>query len=115
MNYTKGEWKTDDVTITIDKKLIAVVYDPEKPESYTGVCKANARLIAAAVNACQAVNPENPMAVAESIKEMYEALKWLCKLYEIEPKGEGGYLPSWNHALQALAKAKGREKETWTS
>ena len=35
---------------------------------------ANACIIVAAVNACQKVNPDNPLAVAENITEMYEAL-----------------------------------------
>ena len=32
---------------------------------------ANAHLIAAAVNACKKINPDNPMAAAESIGDMY--------------------------------------------
>ena len=37
--------------------------------------EANAHLIAAAVNACIKLNPDNPMAVAESISDLYEALE----------------------------------------
>jgi len=37
--------------------------------------EANARLVAAAVNACFVVNPENPLAVAEALPEIVTALK----------------------------------------
>ena len=37
--------------------------------------EGNANLIVAAVNACIKLNTENPLAVAESIGDMYEALK----------------------------------------
>ncbi len=37
--------------------------------------RANANLIVAAVNACIELNPSNPLAVAEAIKDMHEALK----------------------------------------
>lgn len=40
---------------------------------------ANAHLIAAAVNGCISVNPENPQAVAESIEDMYSTLKLLVE------------------------------------
>jgi len=39
--------------------------------------EANANLIISAVNACIEINPDNPMAVALSIKDMYEKLKAL--------------------------------------
>jgi hypothetical protein len=83
MNYTKGEWKY----IPESKDYI----DKNMEESYRGVIQggklnmalavmisdciqdeveANAHLIAAAVNACASVNPDNPLAVAESVKDM---------------------------------------------
>jgi len=37
--------------------------------------EANAHLIVTAINACASVNPDNPQAVAEAIRSMYEALK----------------------------------------
>jgi hypothetical protein len=37
--------------------------------------EANANLIVAAVNACFAINPENPLAVAEALPELVEALR----------------------------------------
>ncbi len=43
---------------------------------------ANANLIVSCVNACKSVNPDNPQAVAESIKEMYEALKHYRELHQ---------------------------------
>lgn len=37
--------------------------------------KANACLIVSSVNACIKLNPDNPLAVAEGISDLYEALK----------------------------------------
>jgi hypothetical protein len=37
--------------------------------------KQDAKLIVEAVNQCISINPDNPQAVAESIKDMYAALK----------------------------------------
>lgn len=49
------------------------LYNPEEVEEM----RTNAHLIVAAANNCRAVNPDNPRAVAESIKDMYEALQYL--------------------------------------
>ncbi len=77
MTCTKGEWtieensylKTRPYMIKAGSQFIANIDS-----------LANAHLIAAAVNACASVNPDNPMAVAESIKYMYEALKEITEL-----------------------------------
>lgn len=37
--------------------------------------RANAQLIVAARNACMEINPENPIAVAEALPELLEALR----------------------------------------
>jgi len=77
MAISKGEWKRYGQHIhlsdTNTSDEIVTVLCPawmSKEEA-----RANADIIVAAVNACQEVNPDNPMAVAESIKDMYEALK----------------------------------------
>ena len=55
---------------------------------------------------CRLVNPDNPIAVAESIKDMYEALKGLIDAYGATPEHQA--LPNWwDSALQAIKKAKG--------
>ncbi len=77
LNCTKGKWNKEGNKIKVfGKGTVAICPSPTNAE---GVLEfiANAHLIAAAVNACQEVNPDNPMAVAESIKDMYEALKEL--------------------------------------
>ncbi len=113
MEYTKGTWEVS--------KLI----EPEgsfpryyiEGEHNTNVAmidgrNSNARddahLIAAVVNACTSVNPDNPMAVAESIKEMYEALKQVEIDYEAlcNQKPKNTLLQARLRMLkQALAKA----------
>ncbi len=69
--------------------------------------EGNAHLIAAAVNACTKVNPNNPMAVAEALSEMYEALK----LYQSHQTNTSGHY-CWQCAEainKAVAKAEGKE------
>ncbi len=75
--YTRGEWKVGEA---FDKGAEYPVYSEDGYELarvfiHSGEQKSNAHLIAGAVNACASVNPDNPMAVAEAIKPMYEALK----------------------------------------
>ena len=112
MKYTKGEWEVktqkaarywkaevrtppirEDNHYTSTGQLIAVCYGNNTV--------ANAHLIVTAVNACISVNPDNPMAVAESIKNMYEALKslviWL---------GSDTNFEQAQRAKEALAKAE---------
>lgn len=76
MECTKGEWKvtrssTGDWVIATDDTLIC-----------REVRHFNAHLIVAAVNACQIVNRDNPQVVAESIKDMYKALRQVVVDYE---------------------------------
>lgn len=73
-NYSKGTWVPNKYRqIMCDDKVICYIgMSGHMADNEDG---PNAQLIAAAVNACIAVNPDNPMAVAESIKDMCEALK----------------------------------------
>jgi len=83
MAISKGEWKARERPDDYDWSIFSE-WDKGKgyapiglvfgclPRSETG---ANANMIVTAVNACQEVNPDNPMAVAESIKDVYEELK----------------------------------------
>ena len=103
--YTKGEWKANGTFVEMDTTPIcstSSVNNLPRDEAM-----GNAYLLAAAVNGCQEVNPENPMAVAESIKEMYEALKGL-----LEGLDNPMRIPAFelvDKASLALAKAEGKE------
>lgn len=77
--------------------------------------KANANLIVSAVNACASVNSNNPQAVAESIKDMYEALKGASAyLSQLNVPQAGNFKVVYemlNPVIeQALAKAERKEK-----
>lgn len=56
--------------------------------------KANAQLICEAVNQCISVNEDNPLAVAQNIKEMYEALKSIIARRMENHETEAAYIPS---------------------
>ena len=112
MDFTKGKWK-------VYKVPAAYLINTDNMENIAD-CKteANAHLIAAAVNACQSVNQDNPMAVATSIKDMYEALKRVASIEQTTGKVCslcGGYLDHKGDCLfilakQTKAKAEGRVK-----
>mgnify|MGYP001600193123 CR=1 FL=1 len=94
--FTKGEWTASksgvgDWTIATKSILIAHVLQ-----------HFNAHLIVAAVNACQSVNPDNPRVVADSIKEVYEALEQIASCKSNVP---GDVI---DIAQKALAKVEGR-------
>ncbi len=83
MSYTKGEWG---ITKSNNKDYaLYVVADMEvKPKGialiknyqpFSDEMEANTQLIVTAVNACIKLNKDNPLAVAESISDLYEALK----------------------------------------
>ena len=111
--YTKGEWGVDGFRITDrDGRDIAVAclrYDGEG-ENIENVLsaetEANAHLIVAAVNACASVNPDNPQAVAESIKDMYEALRTICEAIRAGEIARAGRVVNTNGII-ALSKADG--------
>ena len=94
MEFTKGEWRYCQANPKegcpcgliwgLDQDAVVAIAI-EKDETGARPHKemvANAHLIAAAVNACQKVNPDNPQAVAESISAMYEALKNMVERHE---------------------------------
>ena len=114
LNYTKGKWEIEGCNIqTANGRTIALAYDPDRPNHETLIALANARLIAAAVNACQKVNPDIPLAVAEALPDMYEALKeainWLAFNRRDRPGTTGSLLADTIN--QALAKAEGKEEK----
>ena len=119
MNYTKGEWIADNGESELwgifqkqDCQAIAYLCEPNGQLLREEEAEANAQLIAAAVNACISVNPDNPLAVAESIKDMYEALKTMQSWLEanIEKVGADCEEADMLKEIQpALAKAEGGE------
>jgi len=78
MKYT--EWEIviqpyDVVEIKNEGELVATIgFDTLVNPKYPQKQLANAQLIIEAANSCIRINPESPMAVAQSIKGLYEAL-----------------------------------------
>jgi len=125
MNYTKGEWSVHElnrdsnsipsplaelIPSPINTKIQVVALDAFsklKPnERDYEVSRANAKLIVAAVNGCIKTNPDNPIAVAESVKDMYEALKEADKAtYHNNQLSAGAIIT----IRKALAKAEGKQ------
>jgi len=101
--YTKGEWKVEDRFIrSANGDNIAQWL------GYTTTnFEANANLIVSAVNGCASVNSDNPQAVAENIKDMYEALKGLMRDYSTNPNSDIFYAACLK-ARGALVKAEGK-------
>jgi hypothetical protein len=66
---TSGPWFDDE----------GCVYNPARLKvadcNCRGMAHENAALIVAAVNACFAINPSNPLAVAEALPELAEACR----------------------------------------
>lgn len=118
MTYTQGEWKATETHI-FDETLVSYITCGNftiaqtrlnLPENTVEENDANANLIVTAVNACQSVNPDNPLAAAESIKDMYEALKALwkaIKFHHLDEDSKFGVLYK-NQVEQALAKVEGK-------
>ena len=63
------------------------------------------RLFPAAVNACIELNPDNPIAVAESIGKMYEACKKMIAV--LNHYGSDQPEPEFSEMKQVLAKVEG--------
>ena len=100
-DYTKGEWRIheqagweqdDDILI----ESVQVNPAPKGQKRTTPIAtmtlfdaEANAHLIAATVNACIKLNPDNPQAVSESIPKLYEACKLACCCMSFRFNSEG--------------------------
>ena len=111
MNYTKGKWYVKDYREGEAKSIRCDCGEGLDAQIAFVLEKGDAHIIAAAVNACIKVNPNNPLAVAESIQEMYEAMKELIKVYNIEADAaDSDYHPScWRQAYEALVKVEGKK------
>ena len=114
--YSEGEWKVGRVpplsnwVIGVNlgelmtQNVVANLYDN----------KDDADLIAATVNACIKLNPDNPIAVAESISDLYEALGGLISgihtvfFEQFDKDGTLPFIEGYKEAV--LARAKVEEK-----
>ena len=67
--------------------------------------QTNANLVLTAVNACISVNESNPLAVAQNIKAMYEALQ--CARYSLQTGFETK--SAINKAKQVLSQIESKE------
>ena len=115
MSCTEGDWKVFErldgtIWICLNKLPVyplIVKIDANFPEEHI----ANANLIVAAVNACKQVNPDNPMAVAESISDMSEALyelyEWVAENVKLGTS-DTVVMETIDNAQKALAKAGGK-------
>ena len=86
MKHTSGEWKigrTGSNKFEIQGDLPGPLAGGKRVAVVDTL--PDARLIAAAVNACLEINPDNPQAVADSIKGMYKALKAILHGLESVP------------------------------
>jgi hypothetical protein len=65
---------------------------------------SNAALIVAAVNACFAVNPDNPMAVAEAMPEVVDVMRGILKCGMTTTADDN----TWRRIRSALAKLEAK-------
>ena len=134
MNYTKGEQCStqvydgsgfghfypckNKVVVERDYNHYCKIHDPEyvkaKQKAKQGKWnkewaekKAHWELQNTAVKACKSINPDNPMAVAESISDLYEALKELLYQYRLRVNMVDQAVV--NNAKEALAKVESKE------
>ena len=112
-NYTKGEWK---VSRPLDNITYLITQDNPIAEMrwgagiYEDAQRANANLIVEAVNACIKLNPDNPLAVAQSISALYEALKEAQMVIARAELAKGNIhrLAVEEQMIKALSKAEGK-------
>jgi hypothetical protein len=112
LNYTKGEYIVVDMVGSLPLERYSIFCGDDEIArimlSDKSDAKINADLIVKVVNACQLVNPDNPLAVAESIKDMYEALRRIAfegdrKDYQYDKHDAIGFV---RIAKDALAKVE---------
>jgi len=89
MKVTDGNWQAHKTNITGQAGLTYVAdcypFNERMPRPKLNEAYANADIIVLAVNACKEINPDNPISVAESIVDMYEALKAMLEGSELDP------------------------------
>ena len=118
VKYTEGKWQVYEspfapaIIIDRPRRLIATCHLELGSEGMSEAT-ANAHLTASAVNGCISVNTDNPQAVGEAIKEMYEALQDIVKEASRTHLPIGADLADSINVFgkQALAKAEGKEEQ----
>ena len=116
MNNTKEQWVQTGSIIVAYGKDGAVICNMAEPNPESSMVEfaplkigssgwdlqmANAEVIVTAVNACMNLNPENPVAAAQSLSGMYEALKATVE-------DDDGLSPELDADREALAKAESK-------
>jgi hypothetical protein len=118
--YTKGVWRLETKQTSSGHSDYQVISAQVGKSVFIADCgegeigAANADLICATVNACADLNPDNPMVVSESIKDLYYSMRELLKL--LESKKVANFLNSnalgWSlefeRAQRAINKAQGK-------
>ncbi len=75
-NITLGKWEAH----TIPDYTVNNIFSPDSGVLIATVnTPQNTQLLATAANGCRAVNPSNPLAVAQNIKAMYQVCKYLTE------------------------------------
>ena len=112
---TQGKWRANPwgngkYYVAAPNAEVAIV---NALSSKNGSAEDNARMIAAAVNACQSINPQNPMAVAEALPDMLAQLKWTIDILHrvFEEHGTEYVKESYMMAFAeaAIQRAQGKE------
>ena len=100
-------------TVEINGKWYCTIHNPKRIESKTKakieawdkkyeIRKVQLKLESTAVNSCKSINPSNPQIVAESIEEMYEAIK--CFVERTKKSKGVEFSPSMTGAWIGLTK-----------
>ena len=107
-NITYGKWLAikapTNVQIQPENNLLLCIADVYS--CCIGTAESNAKFIEVCQNQCYGINPDNPLTVAQSIKDMYEALK----LYMKHQENTGGHYCSecFTAIVKALSKIEGK-------
>jgi hypothetical protein len=86
MEYAKGVWRLETEPLSSGHPNYQIISAQVGQSVFVADCgadeigEANAKLICTTVNACADLNPDDPMVVSESIKDLYYSLRDLLKL-----------------------------------
>ena len=101
-NPTPGKWKRSYEIIEDEEgKTLAICsgHDTSLDQD-----EANANFVLTALEACFAVNPDNPLAVAEALPELLEVFEEMMK----KPGQAHPGTALWGRAIDALAKLEAK-------
>ncbi len=110
---TQGKWTAYKDTLTQDSCVIDLPHKShEKTYTEIGISfhQQDARFICECANQCQSVNPSNPLAVAQNIKAMYQALQGSITNRMACHEAEAAFIPEHiqkvYEVLSAIEKSK---------